>query len=64
MNGFLKIEDVAARVGLSRRTVYSLISDGSFPRPVQLSVRRVAWRVVEIDAWVDAKIVERDRISS
>ncbi|HEV7253449.1 MAG TPA: AlpA family phage regulatory protein [Mesorhizobium sp.] len=57
----LLISEVVDRTGLCRRTIYQEISDGRFPRPVQLTARRVGWPEEEIDAWLRAKIEARDR---
>ena len=37
-------------VGLGKTTLYKLISQGEFPRPLQLSPRAVGWRAEEVDA--------------
>jgi len=42
--------------GLSKATVYRLLSRGEFPARVQLSPRCVGWRVADIDAWLEARI--------
>lgn len=42
-------------VGLSPRTIYREIKAGRFPKPVQLSSRRVGWRESDITAWLAAR---------
>lgn len=37
-----------------------LIKEDRFPKPVFLSPRRRAFREDEIDAWVSARVAERD----
>ena len=37
---------------LSKSTIYRRGSEGSFPKQVQLSKRRVCWRVEEIHNWL------------
>ncbi|HEY9067763.1 MAG TPA: AlpA family phage regulatory protein [Burkholderiaceae bacterium] len=37
--------------GLGRSTIYRLIAEQRFPRPVQLSQRAVGWRRVDLDCW-------------
>ncbi len=50
------------RTGLSRSTVYLMISRKEFPPPVSLGERAVGWVESEIDQWLDARIAEsRDR---
>ena len=51
----LPITEVLTRTSLSRRTVYSMMSAGRFPKPIQLSARRVGWRESDIDAWLETR---------
>lgn len=55
----LRLPAVKARTGLSRSTIYLRISEGTFPRPVQLGVRAVGWLDAEIDDWLDNQIKSR-----
>ena len=48
---FLRLQAVIRVTGLSRSTLYRLIADKQFPRPVRLGPRAVAWRRSDIDAW-------------
>lgn len=56
----LPIDDVIERTGLSRRTLYHEISEGRFPKSVQLTSRRVGWPEDEIETWLSDKIAARD----
>jgi prophage regulatory protein len=51
----LPIAETAKIAGLSRRTVYREVKAERFPKPVQLSIRRVGWRESEVDAWIKAR---------
>ncbi|OZI23708.1 hypothetical protein CAL26_09765 [Bordetella genomosp. 9] len=42
-------------VGLSTTTIYKMINDGDFPRPVQLTSRAVGWPAHEVRAWLDSR---------
>jgi len=55
----LRLPAVKARTGLSRSTIYLRISEGNFPRPVQLGLRAVGWLESEIDEWLDQQIQNR-----
>ena len=44
----------------SRVHIYRLIKHGEFPRPVRLGKNRVAFVESEIEAWLNAKVAERD----
>ncbi|MFC5548161.1 helix-turn-helix transcriptional regulator [Massilia aerilata] len=54
---YLELEAVAAAVALAATTVQRLVRDGEFPRPRQLSGRRVGWLVREIEEWAEARPV-------
>jgi prophage regulatory protein len=56
----LRLHVVKARTGRSRSCIYDDIKRGSFPRPVKLGPRAVAWVESEVDAWIAARIEARD----
>lgn len=56
---FLRRPAVEARTGLSRSTLYALMSRGEFPRPVRIARRAVAWRESDLAAWQAGKDVEQ-----
>jgi prophage regulatory protein len=56
----LRLPEVLARVGLKRSAWYELIGAGRAPQPCRLGQRCVAWSSREIDAWVEARIAERE----
>ena len=49
---FLKRPEVEHRTGLKRSTIYDKMKAGTFPKPVKLGARAVAWFEPEIDAWI------------
>lgn len=51
---YLDLPSVAEAVALSESVVKKLVREGKFPQPRQLSGRRVAWLVREVEAWVEA----------
>src|SRR4051794_2631400 len=48
----LRITKVQDRTGLSRASVWRLVRDASFPAPVRIGRRAVAWLDTEIDSWI------------
>lgn len=56
---FIRLDQVKARTGLSRSTLYAYIRDGRFPAPVTISERCVAWVESEIDGWISDRIASR-----
>jgi len=55
----LRLKQVEARTGKSRTSIYRGISEGTFPKPVALSARTVAWVADEVDRWIDERIAAR-----
>jgi prophage regulatory protein len=51
----LRMRQVLEQTGLSRSVLYRLVDDGSFPRPVKLGERSIAWRSEDVDAWIAAR---------
>jgi len=41
--------------GLGRSTIYRWIADGTFPPPVRLGPRAVAWRWSDLDHWTRSR---------
>ena len=51
----IKLPDVMKLTTLSRASVYRLIQDNVFPKPIKLSTRSVAWVVSDIEDWIQSK---------
>jgi len=56
----LRLPAVIAATGLQRSTIYDGIRGGTFPKPVMLGGRTVAWVGAEIEQWISARIAARD----
>ena len=56
----LRLAQVKQRTGRATSSIYADIAAGSFPPPIPLGPRAVGWVEEEIDAWVEARIAERD----
>ena len=48
----LRVNQVLARCGLSRSSLYRQMGEGAFPRPLRVGVRAVRWPESEIEAWL------------
>ncbi|MDP3627123.1 MAG: AlpA family phage regulatory protein [Hydrogenophaga sp.] len=49
------LEHAAAFVSLSESAVLRLVREGNFPKPRQLSGRRVGYLVRELEEWVESR---------
>ena len=51
---FVRMPSVLRMTGLGRSTIYRLIAEKKFPRPVRIGDRAVAWRQTDLDSWSKA----------
>lgn len=58
---FIRLPEVLHLCGLSRSTVYDLISRNAFPAQISLGGKNVAWLHSEITAWMEERIADRNR---
>lgn len=59
---FLKRAEVEKRVGLARSQIYARMEAGTFPKAVpDIDTRTVWWIESEIEAWLQARIANRNR---
>jgi predicted DNA-binding transcriptional regulator AlpA len=54
---FVPFKELASVIGFSwtRQHVANLVKQGRFPRPVNLSSQRVAWRYTDLLAWAESR---------
>jgi prophage regulatory protein len=55
-NTIIRLPRTILKTGLSRSTIYSLVSRGDFPRQIKLSPRTMGFLESEIDAWIAGRI--------
>ncbi|MDH4555701.1 AlpA family transcriptional regulator [Pseudomonas sp. BN417] len=56
----IRLSGVIETTGLARSTIYKLIGEGGFPRPIPLVGRSVGWLESEIQEWIKGRIAARD----
>ncbi|GGQ22722.1 helix-turn-helix transcriptional regulator [Shewanella litoralis] len=59
----IKLKEVMDCTGLGRSTIYNYIADKTFPKPVSLGLRAVAWVESEVQDWILDRIEERDLLN-
>ena len=52
----LRLQSVEERVGLKKSTIYAGVKAKTFPAPVRLSARAVAFREEDIDRWISERV--------
>lgn len=52
----LRLDAVMERCALGRSSIHAGVKAGTFPAPVRLSARAVAWREDSLDRWVCERV--------
>ncbi|MCO7227731.1 AlpA family transcriptional regulator [Halomonas sp. CnH100-B] len=60
-NRLLRRKDVEQKTGKSRSAIYEGIRQGTFPAPVPIGGKSVAWLEEEVDSWIANCLEERKR---
>jgi len=63
-NIILRLLAVLYRTGLSRSTVYLMISKNKFPNAISLGDRAVGWLEVDIDLWLEQRIKASQKLNN
>jgi prophage regulatory protein len=58
----LRADTVSAIVGLSVPTLYRLMAQGEFPRPLRLTGHARAWRLSTVVGWIDDRAQDRAEV--
>ncbi len=53
----MSIEDMAAYISCSKRTIYKYIASGDCPRYIKLSAKNILFDRNDVDAWLESKKV-------
>jgi prophage regulatory protein len=59
-----RLPEVKARTGLSRSEIYRRIRNRTFPAPIKIGARASGWSASEVDAWIVARIAERNAMAA
>lgn len=51
----LKLSQVKTIVPYSAASIYRMVSEGDFPAPLKLGKNRSAWRLSDIQHWIDSR---------
>ena len=55
LNRLLRLPEVEMRCALKKTAIYAAIAAKTFPAPVRLGNRCVAWHEAEIDGWIASR---------
>jgi prophage regulatory protein len=57
----LRLPEVREMVRRSTTRIYNDMAAGTFPKPIRIGMRAVAWRECELQNWLTNRIADRDR---
>ena len=55
---FLRLPEVRQMTGLSTSTIYRWMTEGNFPKQIQLGSRSVVWNERDVIAWMEKQMEE------
>src|SRR5713101_1737490 len=53
---FIRSREVVEMIGVSRTTLWRMVREGSFPRPVQISQGNLGYLLETVEAWRQARV--------
>ena len=56
---FLRLPEVQEMTGLSISTIYRWMTEGTFPKQIQLGSRSVVWNEQEVIKWMEDQMASR-----
>ena len=60
----MRRREVEKITGISRSSIYRLMQEGEFPRPVRVGSAAVRWRQSDITVWLESRPVARGEFGS
>lgn len=60
----VRLPEVETLTGCKKSTIYLMIGQGKFPKPLRLSTRMAVWPETAVLQWVQDRIAEADASSA
>lgn len=57
----IRLPELSSRIGLTRTSIYRLISQGKFPKQIKLSLRTSGWLESEVETWILTQANNRNK---
>lgn len=55
LDRIIRLRELLRITGLSTSSVYRMMAEGTFPRPVRLGKNSVGWRASDIQTWIASR---------
>lgn len=60
----IRLPEVENLIGCKKSTVYTMVKEGTFPKPIRLSSRMVAWPETAVLQWMQDRINQASTTSA
>jgi prophage regulatory protein len=57
----VRMPEVMRRVGLSKSSIYAMVTAKSFPAPIPIGPRARGWLISEISSWLSQRVAAREK---
>jgi prophage regulatory protein len=57
----LRVSALAPRLGISKNTIWRLVREGKFPKPIKLSEKVTVWKADDVLTWLASKERKNDQ---
>jgi prophage regulatory protein len=54
LDRFLPVREVLRVLGVSKTTLYDMMTEGEFPRGIRITKKRVGWRESVVKRWMES----------
>jgi prophage regulatory protein len=58
-NRVIRMKEICYLVGISRATIYLMIEENNFPKPLKIGKRAIGWEYKTIIEWIEKKHDEK-----
>ena len=58
----IRLPDVMGQTGQPKSSLYADMAKGTFPSPVKIGARAVAWRQSDIQGWIASRVSARPAV--
>jgi prophage regulatory protein len=55
MSKLMRLPEVVNLTGVPRSSLYAMVRRNQFPQPIRISERAIAWRLDEVEQWIEAR---------
>jgi prophage regulatory protein len=59
-NHMLTLAEVVEKTHFKRSTIYQMIQNNKFPKPIKLGGRKARWRIEDVNDWLEKKGINLD----